>query len=285
MPFLFGSIGLLVLYALSIAFTRSFKPWALACGKNKDISTSLAQFLIFTAITIFCYSTVFSAWLIYNPSKPLSFPSVPVNLMILMGLSIITTSGSKGITLSYLQSGQLSQNDKSNLFSNRDGSTDLTKVQMFAWTIISAGIYLYQFVNIVNAYQTTYVIYLPDIDNTLLILMGISQGGYLTGKLVQKNTPPEIDLVVPNIVRPQAKITLMGVHLGNNEGNTILITDQCGNIAEVDKENICEWSDTRINFTLPEIQAADGGANMKCHIIVRSSGTMSKAKEFEITQV
>jgi hypothetical protein len=285
MPFLFGSTGLIVLYFLSSVFTRSLKPLALACGKNKEISPSQMQFLIFTAITIFCYSTTFSAWIIYHPTEALDFPKIPVNLLILMGLSVVTTSSSKGITMSYLRQGQLSGNDKSNLFSNREGTTDLNKVQMFAWTIISSGIYIVQFITIVNNYVNTRIIYLPDIDSTLLILMGISQGGYVGGKLVQKNikSTPLVELIAPANPKIGQNISIIGEQFGTKEGNSILITDQNGVIIDVPSDDITEWSDTKIILKVSEVFMTKEKKNFKCYLQLRVGGTNSKLKEFEIS--
>lgn len=83
-------------------------------------------------MTIFAYVTVFAARIIGNEiTAPIpALPDIPVNLLILMGLSVVTATASKDITISYLNQNLLPKEDKSTLSQNRNGETDLTKVQM-----------------------------------------------------------------------------------------------------------------------------------------------------------
>ena len=219
----------------------------------------------------------------------MNLPEVPVNLLILMGFSIVTISGSKGITISYLQQGQLSQNDNSNLFSNREGSTDLTKVQMLAWTVISAGIYLYQFVNFVNKYHSFQAFYFPDIDKTSLILMGISQGGYIGGKLVQKNvtTVPVIEMSIPNPAQKGSDISILGGPFGDPEGNSVLIYNHAKNNGkfiktyEVPGSNILSWNDSKICIKSDNL--FNDGIQQKYYIQVRVNGIKSEKSEIKLS--
>lgn len=57
---------------------------------------------------------------------------------------------------------------------------DLTKFQMFAWTIVAIGIYTFLFLKDLNPNMTT----LPVVDQTIVILTGLTSGGYLAGKRV-----------------------------------------------------------------------------------------------------
>ena len=53
---------------------------------------------------------------------------------------------------------------------------------MFLWTFLSISIYLLQFNNYVNGPVINSII--PDVDDTLVFLMGLSQAGYLGLKAV-----------------------------------------------------------------------------------------------------
>lgn len=81
----------------------------------------------------------------------------------------------------------------SNLFTE-GGMIDLTRLQLFCFTIISILIYLY------TLYTTNVLDGLPDLPATLLGLLGISQSGYLGGKLtgnkvsINEITPEKIPL-------------------------------------------------------------------------------------------
>lgn len=68
----------------------------------------------------------------------------------------------------------------------------LARFQMLGWTVISIGIYvLIIFVEVQHAWISGSVgaLTLPDLDPTLLLLMGISQSGYLGAKYVTYNAP------------------------------------------------------------------------------------------------
>lgn len=58
----------------------------------------------------------------------------------------------------------------------------IMKYQMFSWTLIAIGIYLYIFITNPGSKITT----LPVLDRTIVILTGLSQAGYLGGKAVPK---------------------------------------------------------------------------------------------------
>ncbi|MCB1189711.1 MAG: hypothetical protein H7A23_08965 [Leptospiraceae bacterium] len=58
------------------------------------------------------------------------------------------------------------------------GMIDLSRLQLFCFTIISILIYLY------TLYTTNVLDGLPDLPPTLLGLLGVSQGGYLGGKVM-----------------------------------------------------------------------------------------------------
>jgi hypothetical protein len=58
----------------------------------------------------------------------------------------------------------------------------IMKYQMFTWTLIAIGIYLYIFLTNPGNKITT----LPVLDRTIVILTGLSQAGYLGGKAAPK---------------------------------------------------------------------------------------------------
>jgi hypothetical protein len=87
-----------------------------------------------------------------------------------------------------------------------DDMISLTRVQLFAWTWIALFIYVISFIGILGAAfadQAKNVVTLPDIDQNLLALSGISQAGFVAGKAAMKtpdvaraNAPAREDLLV-----------------------------------------------------------------------------------------
>jgi hypothetical protein len=62
-----------------------------------------------------------------------------------------------------------------------DGQPDIGKVQMIGFTFVAVGIFVATLIHQLASTPVTTT--LPDIDSSLLVLMGISQGGYLGSKL------------------------------------------------------------------------------------------------------
>lgn len=177
-PYFWGVVALAAMYVISWCVTRSYLPWSLARGNNKKLSTSQIQFVVFTVVTVFAYVTVFAARFIYSaegePLPPLS--DLPLNLLILMGLSFTTMTASKAITISYLQKNEITGDDKSNLVANREGVTDLKKVQMLVWTLVAAAVYTFRIMAFVNnkEFASADVTTFPDIDGALLVLRKVA---------------------------------------------------------------------------------------------------------------
>ena len=249
----FGLLAIALLWLLSYLFTERPEPWALATGKNGRLSTSQLQFLLFTALTACAYVTVFAAR--FQVSGDLTLPTIPLNLLALMGFSVTTAAGSKGITVSYLAQGQLTTKDESTVFANREGQTDLIKVQMLLWTCIAVVVYVIQVQDLVAeilARSSDHAgLALPDIDGALLVLMGVSQGGYLGGKLVsRRDGVPCIESVIPEHPSLGDQITVLGTSFTDGaSGNSVLIEAPNGETTEL---TTSQWTDTRIVATLPE---------------------------------
>jgi hypothetical protein len=73
------------------------------------------------------------------------------------------------------------------IFQDDSGAPELAKIQMMGFTIIAIGVFLATVGHQVATDDISAG--LPNIDSSLLVLMGISQGGYLGKKLVTFGTP------------------------------------------------------------------------------------------------
>lgn len=108
-----------------------------------------------------------------------SFPKVPDNLAILMGINGLTTVLSTAI-VKHPKSGNTIQKQASpsfykDIFLDENGTLDLPRTQMFIWTIVILITHVFIFWN--GYYTATPEI--PNVDTGLLILMGVSNGAYL----------------------------------------------------------------------------------------------------------
>jgi hypothetical protein len=179
--------------------------------------------------------------------------------MTVLGLSAATAVTAKGITVGYVDSGKVDKSPangdgtKGGLLKDDSGFPELAKVQLMGFTIIAVGIFLATLVHQIrsNPVQTQ----LPDIDTSLLVLMGLSQGGYVGKKLVSIVTPILYALPAPSSARSGDTVTLQGASLGQNQTTSQLLLDG----QPVPAAN---WSDTSIEFRVPDTYPAGpaGGA-------------------------
>lgn len=208
-----GLIFLAIFWLISWGVTKNPNPFAMAKGSGKNgenlnHNASVLQMLVFTMLTIFAYTTVFAARAMNGDNSLLrdQWLVVPSNLLILMGISVGTAAASRAITVQNLppkpegvKSENIPVNEDSSLTTDSDGRTDLVKIQMLIWTAVAVVVYLtilWRFMingcYLLNPTGTCVASWgnsLPDIDSAFMILLGVSQGGYVVNKLAQ--TPPK----------------------------------------------------------------------------------------------
>lgn len=293
-PYLWGIVALICMYLLSLFGTRSRNPFYLARGHNGQFSTSLFQNLIFTILTVFAYVTVVAARFIDSPpGEPLpALPAVPINLLVLMGLSITTSTTSKAIAITSQAEGKSSAEDKSTLLKDRDDKFDLTKAQMLIWALVAVGVYLVVLYSFISAkcYLGVNVpdlcpkdAALPDIDAAFLVLMGVSQGTYVAGKLVSRTAAkPLIEHILPTEAKAKEQVSIEGHFFGEGkDGNSLILKkdEASGAEAGIPMADIKDWKETKILFEVPDTLASG-----KYILSVRSGGQTGDGKDFEVTQ-
>jgi hypothetical protein len=243
--------------------------------RDGDYYPSLArfQFLIWTFIISFSFLSIY---LVRILGGELGFPQqIPDGVLQLMGISVVTPIIGNGLSSFKYDStisrkrmddippftSMLLENDKPVLF----------RYQMFLWTFVGIGIYLFIFFSTISMYisdvqereelkcdqlkpseveqkgcanlKQLNKLNLPDIDPSLVILMGLSQGGYLGGKLVAR-TPARINRLV--IGASDKSLIIMGENFGT--GGVILIGND--KVASGPTDQV-KWSETRIDLPLP----------------------------------
>ena len=112
-----------------------------------------------------------------------SFPTIPNNLAILMGINGLTTVLSTSISnRKKTITRQSSPSFYRDIFLDQNGTLDLPRTQMFIWTIVILTTHIYIFWHHYYSGSPS----LPDVDSGLLILMGVSNGAYLGVKATDK---------------------------------------------------------------------------------------------------
>ncbi len=136
----------------------------------------------------------------------------------------------------------------------------LFRYQMFLWTFIGVIIFISLFASGILDYIYRYqgclsteacirieALAVPKIDNMLVLLMGLSQTGYLGGKVVAR-TPARISKAEPAL---NNKFVIFGQNFGEkNEisSGTILINNL---VIAGHSDNEVKWFDTKIEFPIP----------------------------------
>jgi hypothetical protein len=289
------ALGVLVLlYLFTIVSSRSWNPWKLVEGADGSASTSKLQWFVWLTVIIFAYAVL---WVLRAKQGNYSAISdVPVNLLTVLGFSTGTAAAAKGITSGYVQTGRVAKTtakqnaaaqaaagkqgaaaaaSKGGILTDDNGTPELAKIQMMGFTLIAVGVFLATVIHqiVSNPVSTS----LPNIDSSLLVLMGISQGGYLGKKLVTFGAPVLYPPKPPG-APPGTGVTLPGANLGSSAGSQLTLNDQ---------PTEARWSPTEITFTVPENDPASGARweNLPktVQLAVSAMGQMSNSVPFTVT--
>ncbi len=254
--YLFGYASLIIFWVISYRVTNNPWPWALAMSESKVngelekvYSASKTQALVWTIITLFTYVSIFGARYLASDGQNFpTLPDIPVNLLVLMGMSVTVAAGSKNVTIDYKSKGLIPEKS-GGLTKNPENEADLVKTQMLIWTFVGTFVYLLSVTRYIEAGD--YTVMFPDVDGALLVLMGASQGSYLGNKIVTKDLPkkPIIRSLLPLTGPPETPVAILGENFGDQQKqNFVTINDKT---IRTQTDGLYEWSDTQIQITIP----------------------------------
>jgi IPT/TIG domain len=235
---------------------RQWNPLKVIEGQDGTWSTSKFQWFLWLIVVLFAYVFL---WFIRTRSGHWgAIPNVPGNLLAVLGFSTVTAVGAKGITVGYLKSGSITKADSSaaaavapgapaapappgGLLVDDSGTPELAKIQMVGFTFVAIMIFLWDVYHQARGSHPT--AQLPNIDGSLLVLMGISQGGYIGKKLVTLSTP-FINTITPTTQKVGGTVEIDGASFGSGAGSSRLLLD--GSPIPT-----TTWTDTQIVFAVP----------------------------------
>jgi IPT/TIG domain len=232
-------------------------------GQDGRLSTSKFQWFVWTFVVVGGFCAVFAA---RGLNGEIQFDlGVSANILTALGFSTVTMATAKGITTLYVANGRVNKTAPTagkggGILVDDDQIADLSKIQLITWTIIAIGIWTYLViarVAYITSTPTTDPHYdslavLPDIPVTLMVLMGLSQGGYLGKKLVSIDTVT-LSALVPSTVQPGFVVTLYGSGFQEPQdpASAVLVGGLTAEIAG--------WSDGQVRFMVPA-KSPDGNA-------------------------
>jgi hypothetical protein len=247
---LLGLVAIVLLYLVVAVMNGSANPLKVIAGTDGPASTSKFQWALWLIVILFAY--VFLWFIRTRRGDWNAISTVPSNLLTVLGFSTLTAVGAKGIVVGYTGAGSLAKGDATNaatktrslkggLLTDDSGTPELSKIQLVAFTFVAVGIFLYDVYHQAKGSHPT--AQLPNIDSSLLVLMGISQGGYLGKKLVTTTTPL-LNILNPKPAWAGAPMSLKGASFGQGAGGSRLLLDG----AAIPTEN---WTDSEIAFRIP----------------------------------
>ncbi len=262
-----GIVAVLLFWVFSFFVTRKPWPWVLAESENdvgpKRLSASKFQALVWTYVTLFAYGSIFGTRLQGMTSEApfAELPQIPRNFLFLMGLSAITVTGAKGVTISYKSQGRISD-ISGGLLTGPEGQGDLLKTQMLVWTIVAASMYI---IKLVRGLNDGSIYDMPNIDQTLLVLMGISQGSYLGNKLVTRNVikTPKITEILPLSGDAGTEVVILGENFGETQGNSFVALN--GIPIKTQADGLVAWADLQIRLKIPTTFQVNDTVKIRVH--------------------
>jgi hypothetical protein len=232
-PWIAYAIGVLAALMFLVISKIATGSWikGLIVGADGKLSTSKCQFWIWTEVVLFSYAFLFTSHVQggFKPwcppatantppaatapqttgpcsGKPQQPPTIPTDLLILMGLSITTAATAKGIASANPGStaapttGDATKTLREKVGTgsgakygdlvtdNQSGTvTSFAKVQMLAWTVVGAAAYVVTAIAARAMFFDAVALQYPDVDPALVVLVGLGQGAYLGTKVAAKN--------------------------------------------------------------------------------------------------
>ena len=262
-------VTLVVIHILHKSKSRFFD---IIRGPNMDPSLSLFQFLVWTFVVIFSFILVYSIKILAGDYN-LAGSTIPYNLLVLMGISTAVPILSTAISKAYYERDPTLENVVASAFESKNNEElkklrkensigkmlkennkpTLARYQMFAWTFIGIFIYLFSLSSLVASNdqpQEIKKISVPDVDITIVVLMGLASTAFLGLKAVSSHMT--IREVYPLRVEAGNSLSIFGTNFGE-ESDTIWIGTT--RINSTNQPNDLIWSDDRIDLKIPlEIQ-------------------------------
>lgn len=268
----------------------------LSLSKLQFYAWTIVIVYCYSVLALFRFHLAWTPQCILDAASQLGTLGVPSNVWIVLGLSSATLVGAKGITNSQIRNNLISKTRvpprvrfSDLLWDDTANSFSLTRLQMLVWTLVAVSVYVIATYSSISAqdaiYQTVllhttfppvsadlmtrlaqypglhFVQGIPDVDYTLLILMGLSQATYIGNKLAVV-TPPAIYSLAANRVRPDDTITING----NNFGNTATTGQVILNSSVLPSNQIIGWADSQITVAVADwsvIVSTDSGHQVR----------------------
>jgi hypothetical protein len=167
------------------------KPLHLVVGLDGRYSNSQLQLAVWFWVVMATYLAVVYFRVAQDGWEFFGFVSIPQNLLLLSGMSVLTFGGARAVTTQKVNAAAAAgQNPKpegeANLWKdfvkNDKDQFDLGDCQMLVVTLLAVGMYLALVFHFLGTIEARAGVDLPNVDSTILASFGLGQGAYLAKK-------------------------------------------------------------------------------------------------------
>jgi hypothetical protein len=263
-------------------------------------SLAIFQFLVWTFVITFAFLGIYLVRIFGGVLE--APPSIPLNILALMGISVAVPIISGGVSrIKYFSSTVTAVKEPPSplpplsTMLEENNKPALTRFQMFGWTWIGIMIYIgilfstvgttlmdIEDARICQTLQPNEAEYsqlhcnkpltdltLPDIDPTLVVLMGLSQGAYLGGKIITVPTMKIDKVVLAKKDTNEYVLSIFGNNFGSNK-DTLWFDN-----TQIREDNLLVWDDSRIDASFTK--TLEQGNNYKVRV---AKGSLIEEKTY-----
>ncbi len=192
-------LTLFLLFFVVVGHGFTGRAQGLLIDDRNKMSLSRLQMVLWTTLILSALLTVALTNIGQRAPSPLAI-AVPGQLWLLMGISTTSLVGSPLLKSSKMSNGKIETRDYleeaevADLFRGEElsnaGVLDLAKVQMFFFTLVLVLAYA-AMLGSLFANNAAPITNLPDLDQSMVALLGISHAGYLANKAIpHPDAPP-----------------------------------------------------------------------------------------------
>ena len=160
---------------------------SLVTGQDNRFSLSKLQAVVWFFAIFFGYVATYAVRVRYGNVAALG--DLPENLVVLLAFSAGGALGAKWLTAYKVKAGALQKQPASgpvakDFISDDQGYSAWNKLQLFYFTVLALAIYGVGLIRALQVAGADSPPILPNVDTTLVVLMGVSHGTYLGKKVV-----------------------------------------------------------------------------------------------------
>lgn len=170
-------IGSIIVLLRFVAKDWKFLRWLFIDKKTNTFSLSKFQATAWTVVLIGGYFLLALGSAIFIGKE--SIPDFNPSLLALLGISLGGTLAARGVNVRFPKKDLEGSERQLNNLISEGGEISLPRLQLLGFTITAIAIYITYLIS-----TDLFTEGLPDLPPTLLALLGISQGGYIGGKMV-----------------------------------------------------------------------------------------------------